>query len=394
MSNDVFPDLPGLSWGVIKSPVWATKILTTSSGRELRGQFQSYPRWKFTLKYEFLRERGGRDELRQLCGFFNQRGGSFENFLFRDPEDYTVENQALGFGDGTRLEYRFVRDYGGFVEPVLAPGDAWVYIDRGSPGKWRVSETARVARYGRTDDITSAYWANLGVTLSANVANDPDGELRADRITEDTATGSHRISKSTTPVDGALICFSWRVKPETRNVVCINSAGLAGGGRIDFDLTGAGEATVVSGTPLGYGVRALANGWYRVWQVFRSLSPSAGTVSFNILPSVGSSVSYTGNGTGSILHGGLGYEVLPEGAPLEPTEYMLNQTGGALTIPAEWSRGDYGYFSFVNPVPAGQEITWSGTFYYRVRFTHDAAEFERFYQQLYSAKKIEFISEK
>lgn len=394
MSNDVFPMLPGLKWGTNKQPIWATKVLTAASGRETRGSFQSYPRWKFTLSYEFLRAGGGFSELQQLVGFFNQRMGSFDSFLYRDPNDYQVTDQALGTGDGSRVEYRLVRTLGGFVEPVLAPADVWVYVDRGNAGKWRVGGESRVMRYGRTDDITSAYWANLGVALTANVANDPDGVLAADRMREDTGNTVHRFSKTTTPAEGELHCFSWRVKPDGRTACSIASTGLAGGARTDFDLTGDGSALTVAGSPLAVGIRPLAGGWYRVWQVIRSTGPTAGTVSFNIIPNVNSSLTYTGDGASGLLSGGVQNEVLPEGAPLEPTAYVANTSGATLTVPADFTLGDMGYLTFTDAPAAGHEVSWSGTFYFRCRFTHDALDLEEFLQDLYSGKKVEFISEK
>lgn len=394
MSNDVFPTLPGLKWGTNKQPIWATKVLTAASGRETRGSFQSFPRWRFTLSYEFLRAGGGFSELQHLVGFFNQRMGSFDSFLYRDPNDYLVTDQELGTGDGSRVEYRLVRTLGGFVEPVLAPEDVWVYVDQGNPGKWRVGGESRVMRYGRTDDITSSYWANLGVTLTANVANDPDGVMAADRMREDTSTGNHRISRSTTPVEGELLCFSWRVKPDGRNFCSISSAGLAGGARVAYDLTGDGAAVVMAGSPVAVGIKALAGGWYRVWQVIRSTSAASGTVAFYMIPTLDSSVSYTGDGVSGLLHGGIQYEVLPDRAPLEPTAYVANTSGASLTVPADFTLGDQGYLTFAAPPAAGQGVSWSGTFYFRCRFTHDALDLEEFLQDLYSGKKVEFISEK
>jgi len=50
-----------------------------------------------------------------------------------------------------------------------------------------------------------------------------------------------------------------------------------------------------------------------------------------------------------------------------------------------------GLITFTSPVPSGQAVTWSGTFYYRCRFERDDMEFTRFLQDLYQAKKVELI---
>lgn len=46
------------------------------------------------------------------------------------------------------------------------------------------------------------------------------------------------------------------------------------------------------------------------------------------------------------------------------------------------------------PQAAGQPITWTGGFYFRVRFMADTADFENIIGYLWAAKKIEFVSVK
>lgn len=123
MSNAVFPALAGLKWGVKKTPVWRTKIQQSANGRELRTAYYRYPLWKFTLSFEVLRTRGSLNELERLAGFFNARRGSFESFLFDDVSDNTVAEQLIGNTVAGRTRYQLVRNFGGFVEPVLAPKD-------------------------------------------------------------------------------------------------------------------------------------------------------------------------------------------------------------------------------------------------------------------------------
>ncbi len=120
MSQAVFPTMPGLKWGSVKTPMWSTKIQRSASGRELRAAYYSAPLWKISLSYEVLRS-GALAELETLVGFFNARKGSFDNFLYRDPEDNAVVNQSFGIAATGQTQYQLVRTYGGYVEPVLAP---------------------------------------------------------------------------------------------------------------------------------------------------------------------------------------------------------------------------------------------------------------------------------
>jgi uncharacterized protein (TIGR02217 family) len=120
MTAAIFPAMPGLKWGTVKTPMWSTGIQKAASGRELRADFYSFPRYKISLGYEVLRS-GALAELQTMVGFFNARRGSFESFLYLDPEDNAVVNQPFGIGVAGQTQYQLVRAYGGHVEPVLAP---------------------------------------------------------------------------------------------------------------------------------------------------------------------------------------------------------------------------------------------------------------------------------
>jgi uncharacterized protein (TIGR02217 family) len=54
--------------------------------------------------------------------------------------------------------------------------------------------------------------------------------------------------------------------------------------------------------------------------------------------------------------------------------------------------GNTGLVSFTTPPPAGQAITAAFTYYFRVRFADDTAEFENFMYQLWQSKQIKLQS--
>lgn len=129
MSNAVLPLPPGLAWSVFKTPIWATDILTSSSGRELATARWSYPRWKFRLTYDVLRA-DATAELQTMVGFFNARQGSADSFLFSDASDSSVTAQSFGVGNGTATQFQLVRSLGGFVEPIRAVnGVPTIYVN-------------------------------------------------------------------------------------------------------------------------------------------------------------------------------------------------------------------------------------------------------------------------
>jgi uncharacterized protein (TIGR02217 family) len=122
MSNIVFPGLPGLTFNAIKAPGFNTRAQRSVSGFEARAAFQAYPLWTYTLAYEVLRH-GSFNDLRQMLGFFLARQGSFDSFLFTDPEDNAVVDQSFGSGDGGTRVFTLQRTLGygagsTFSEPV------------------------------------------------------------------------------------------------------------------------------------------------------------------------------------------------------------------------------------------------------------------------------------
>jgi hypothetical protein len=118
MSQLVFPVLPGLDWNIVRAPIWSTTKRTSVSGRRFAVANYSFPRYKYTATFNFLRQGAGNADLASLVGLFNQVGGDFDNFLWPDPDDKTATLQAFGVGDGSRRLFQLVRSFAGFVEPV------------------------------------------------------------------------------------------------------------------------------------------------------------------------------------------------------------------------------------------------------------------------------------
>lgn len=129
MSNSVFPTLAGLGWSVFKSPASHTSIKEAVSGKESRGSYMLYPRWKWKLTYDILRQAVAYAELQSLMGFFLSRRGAFDDFLYTDPTDYTVTAQAFGTGDGVTTQFQLLRTVGGYSEPMQSiNGTPTIYV--------------------------------------------------------------------------------------------------------------------------------------------------------------------------------------------------------------------------------------------------------------------------
>lgn len=108
MSNVLFPELPGLEWDTSITPMFNTKIMTSINGRELRASFQASPKYEISLSYAFLRENKGRNELQQLQGFYLERRGAFDSFLYKMPDDN--EFSCTFISDGTTTTFQLYKD--------------------------------------------------------------------------------------------------------------------------------------------------------------------------------------------------------------------------------------------------------------------------------------------
>lgn len=63
------------------------------------------------------------------------------------------------------------------------------------------------------------------------------------------------------------------------------------------------------------------------------------------------------------------------------------------TLAGGWTATD-GLITFASPPAAGSTLTWTGGFYYRVRFKEDAADFENFMYRLWKLSRLELVSVK
>lgn len=131
MSNSILPMFPGLSWGVQKRPIWSTNVADAISGRQYSLRRRLYPVWQFRLPYEVLRANASLTELQQLVGFYNQRNGRYDDFLYLDPRENTATTQPIGTGDGVTTAWELLRSLGSFSEPVggVASGSLQVYLN-------------------------------------------------------------------------------------------------------------------------------------------------------------------------------------------------------------------------------------------------------------------------
>lgn len=262
MSNAIFPTLPGLSLESTREPIWVTSAKKSLSGMEQRAGYMSYPLYRIKLSYEFLRA-GSMDELDKLVGFFNQRGGDRESFLFLDPDDSDVVEEQFGTGDGTTTAFRLGRTVGGFFEPVDAVLDPSV----GDP-------YANMLPY--SEELDRTIWVqatDANVDVLPNAIACPTGAVVAEKLYEvTTATSGHRLTQTYTQATDTDYCLSIYAKAGERNLLALMAKTCAVTYPIcTFDLS-SGALSSAPGAGASAGIEDAGNGWYRCWISFNSLS--------------------------------------------------------------------------------------------------------------------------
>ena len=319
MSSAVFPTLTGLGWDVVRTPMWDTTIQQNVSGKEVRMSNYTYPRHQWDLTFDGLRQGTINSvvfgEFATLFGFYNQRQGSFDSFLYADADDNTVAAQTVATGDGTTKAFQLVRAFGGFVEPVLAPNVVTQVYDNGTP----VAAVAAPTNGTLTSTTAGALAATTYYVKTTWLTG--TGETVASAETS-LVVAINKVLNVAAPGSAPSGATGW-------NVYVSNTAG-----------GGAGAETRQNGnTPV-----ALATPW---------VEPNSGLIAGVAAPATDQSSAWNVNAWGTTSPGLLNFNVAPTN---------------------------------------GHAITADFSYYWPCRFVDDTIPFTKFISNMYSGKKVSFIS--
>lgn len=215
MSTAVFPTLPGLTWSVHKKPQFSTRISKQQAGREVRSADYPMPIWEFDLTYDFLPDPQDANQdlttnLRQLMGFFLQRQGSYDTFLFQDPTDYIVVSGLQWTGDAATLRFPVLRNLGGFEEII-----------------------------GQVNTSALTTFSSTAVNTSTNTFNVPNHGL----VTADSPVA---IKSSATLPSGLVSTTTyWLIAVDANTLALASSyANALAGTKVTLTTTGSGNLTI------------------------------------------------------------------------------------------------------------------------------------------------------
>lgn len=186
-----------------------------------------------------------------------------------------------------------------------------------------------------SEQFDNAAWSKNRVTVIANATVAPDGTLSADRLVEDTTTGSHnaiRLGFSFTA--STTYTVSFYAKPAGRNFVALRTSGSAfSSALLYFNLT-TGTVTVINaGGVTASSATSVGNGWYRCVATFTATSTTIDNLIFDAAQDT-SNFTYTGDGTSGIYIWGAQLVSGTEPGPYTKTEADAITTAAPALIDA------------------------------------------------------------
>lgn len=373
MSNEVFPKLAGLKWGSTRMVQWGSTHRRTASGREFTTVHMDYPIYGYKLAYEVLRENQGNTELQNLIGFFNRHAGDGDSFLFEDDDDKAVSGQVFGLGDASTTKYQLVRTLGGFVEPVYDLSDTPVILFNGQAANLVQNSSFETLASGNRPSGWIAYNnASIAVTYTRPVGRTGGFAfgLRAD------ATGATQfgLRGATDTTAAGLVPGGWLAGKTYTISFYAKKVGGAGWTNVLLRWNTAPATTVAVTNP------NLTTSYQRYeFRITWGASVEA-TRGFHV--DVGTAAGATGTSINDEIHVDDLQVVFASSAPAyvagEQT-YLLGSSGGVtfLTAPA-----------------AGASLSWTGGYYWRVRFKENKLEFQQFLQKLWEARQVDLVGRK
>ncbi len=111
MSSLVYPALAGITFPYSRVYEWKSSIKEAVSGKESAIQYRRYPKVRWEINYEFLRDNITVSDLKAIIGLHNALGGRYDTFLYTDPYFSSVTAESFGTGNGTTTAFQLIAKF-------------------------------------------------------------------------------------------------------------------------------------------------------------------------------------------------------------------------------------------------------------------------------------------
>jgi hypothetical protein len=356
-------------------------------------------------------------DLKSMFGFFSQMLGQGDTFLYQDPQFNSVTLQQFAIGNGTTTAFNLTATYQPGAEiaqslfgTVLGPAGApeWVQNTIGAPvlytgrygGPEQLSTGLRV-NMALQSSMTSS-WAATGGTISTGVIA-PDGSTSV-QFVENTSTSAHWVGLSQSGIltGNARYTFSVWLKYGSRQFVMLSLDDGVNGSVFCFDLVnGLASAPFREGTAYQSAadvtMTPFPNGWWRCSVSGQYASPSVRSAIVHTTSFGGAWYpSFTGTSAFTYMWGAQ-IEAGTQPTALIPVTTAHASNGGSdysLTVLTQAGTSVWTFQQVqmtATPAPAAP-LLWTGSFFYRCRFSDDKIDFEENVKGLWKLGKLPFES--
>lgn len=348
-------------------------------------------------------------DLKTMLGFFMGVLGQWDTFLYKDPDFNTMNLRAFATGNGATTDFNLTANFGAAADGPqfggvtgLAASPEWVQNTLGAPQIY-------TARYGGPELLSSgsrtnlalqakfaASWGAANGTLTANATPAPDGTTTAASFNEGTANGQHYVSQVQAGVlsaNGRYTFSVWAKANQGRYMTMYLYDSVSNGVFATFDLVNGviSQSPTIVGTAYASAADAQisgpypandysTNGFYRcsVSGQFASTTLGALVAASNVAQSGGSIASYTGAGLLNFFLWGAQVEAGTQPTALIPTTTAAASNGGSdyslTNLSVAGSVYTFQQVQFASAPANNVSLLWSGSFFYRVRFSEDHIE--------------------
>jgi hypothetical protein len=418
MSSLIFPTLPGLTFDVVRTPIWNTEKQKALSGKRSTLAYMQYPLIHFELTFSLLRDDVSPSEVQQIVGLFNAVQAGYDTFLFTDPDFNAAHYMQFATGDGVTTVFPTTATYGangyGYGELIqnFNPFPSYQIQRYGTLHEY-MYEGPRTQYVLQSQTFTSP-WSLTNVSLFTSGFNAPDNVSPVIALEETTTTNvQHYISQGMTGSQSAgvytlsLFVLAYgtpggadcryiylqiadQVTSDIVTAIFDVQLGLVTSSSISIgtSFSGAVPEIVSTGQSPNFFRLSLAitKAGANACSIFITASTSPTVATFAGV--IGSTCMFI---WGAQYENTAAFPYYNDPPGAYPSMYLPTTTVQR-TVQDIASVGATGLVTYTTAPPAGAKLLWTGSFYYRCAFDEDKLELVKFMNKWWSIKKLPFTS--